>query len=98
MANDTAILESMGTLTRAQLADLGWELNPEGLCQDDTCVIVPDRGALVGDAGFDLVILAELLDRPVAIDSESGLSAMGARPWTPSLGAHRSRRPRFRTT
>lgn len=78
MANDTAILESTGTLTRAQLAALGWELKPEGLCQDDTCVIVPDRGALVGDAGFDLVILAELLDRPLAIDSESGLSAMGA--------------------
>ena len=78
MANDTAILESNGTLTDGQLADLGWELKPEGLCQDDTCVIVPDRNALVSDAGVDLSVLADLLDRPVAIDPESGLAALGA--------------------
>lgn len=78
MANDTAILESAGTLTEAQLTDLGWELKPEGLCQDDTCVIVPDRGALVGDGGIDLGVLAGLLDRPIAVDDESGLAAIGA--------------------
>ena len=78
MANDTAILESTGTLTEAQLTDLGWALKPEGLCQDDTCVIVPDRDALVGDAGIDLAVLGELLDRPTAIDRESGLAAIGA--------------------
>ncbi|MEM8705186.1 MAG: hypothetical protein AAGE98_01935 [Actinomycetota bacterium] len=78
MPNDTAVLESTGTITEAQLADLGWTLKPEGLCQDDTCVLVPDRAALVGDAGLDLAVLADLLDRPVAVDTEAGLAAVGA--------------------
>ena len=78
MANDTAILESTGTLTEAQFQELGWELKTEGLCQDDTCVIVPDRDALVRDAGIDLTVLADLLDRPIAVDDESGLAAIGA--------------------
>ena len=78
MANDTAILESTGTLTEAQLTDLGWELKPEGLCQDDTCVIVPDRAALVGDAGIDLATLAGLLDRPAVVDTDAGVAAIGA--------------------
>ena len=83
MTNDTAIVESTGTLTEQQLIDLGWELRPEGLCQGDTCVIVPDRSALVVDGAVDLAVLADLLDRPVAIDSVSGLAA---------IGAHRARR------
>lgn len=78
MATDTAILESTGTITDEQLADLGWQLKPEGLCQDDTCVIVPDRAALIGADGIDLAILADLLDRPVALDPDSGLAALGA--------------------
>ena len=78
MADDTAILESTGTITDEQLSALGWELKPEGLCQDDTCVIVPDRAALVSGAGIDLAELAHLLDRPVAIDADSGLAALGA--------------------
>lgn len=78
MANDTAVLDSTGTISDAQLADLGWTLKPEGLCQDDTCVLVPDRAALVGDAGIDLAVLGELLDRPVAIDALGGVAAVGA--------------------
>jgi hypothetical protein len=78
MANDTAIVESIGTITETQLADLGWELKSEGLCQGETCVVVSDRSALVGNAGIDLAVLADLLDRPVIIDTESGLAALGA--------------------
>ncbi|MEM8705115.1 MAG: hypothetical protein AAGE98_01560 [Actinomycetota bacterium] len=78
MANDTALLDSAGTISELQLADLGWTLKPEGLCQDDTCVLVPDRTALVVDGGVDLAVLGELLDRPVAIDAEAGLAAVGA--------------------
>ena len=47
MANDTALLDSAGTISEAQLAELGWTLKPEGLCQDDTCVLIPDRDAIV---------------------------------------------------
>ena len=78
MANDTALLDSFGTISEAQLAELGWTLKPEGLCQDDTCVLVPDRGALVSDVGLDLAVLGDLLDRPVAVDTEAGLAAIGA--------------------
>ena len=76
MANDTALLDSFGTISEAQLTELGWTLKPEGLCQDDTCVLIPDRGALVSDVGLDLAVLGDLLDRPVAL--EAGLAAIGA--------------------
>ena len=78
MANDTAVLDSTGTISETQLSALGWTLKPEGLCQDDTCVIVPDRSALVSDDGVDLAVLGDLLDRPVAIDTDAGLAAIGA--------------------
>lgn len=77
MANDTALLDSFGTISEAQLAELGWTLKPEGLCQDDTCVLIPDRGALVSNDGLGLAVLGDLLDRPVAIDTEAGLAAIG---------------------
>lgn len=86
MANQTAVLASTGTITDTQLSELGWALKPEGLCQDDTCVLVPDRGALVSDAGIDLAVLGDLLDRPVAVDAEAGLAAIGA-PRTVRRGA-----------
>ena len=78
MANHPAVLESSGLLSAAQLAELGWDLKPEGLCQDDTCVLVPDRSALVHDEGVDVAVLADLLDRPVVVDSTAGLVALGA--------------------
>lgn len=78
MTNDTAIFESTGAISDDQLAELGWTLTSEGLCQDDTCVLVPDRGALVGETGIDLAELGRLLDRPIAVDPESGVAAMGA--------------------
>jgi len=78
MANHPAVLESSGLLSEAQLAELGWHLKPEGLCQDDTCVLVPDRSALVHDEGVDVAVLADLLDRPVVVDSTAGLVALGS--------------------
>ena len=77
MIDDTAILESNGTISERQLGDLGWSLRPEGLCRDDTCVLVPDRAALVGSDGIDLRVLGDLLDRPVALDDGSNLAAIG---------------------
>ena len=78
MANHPAVLESSGLLSEAQLAELGWDLKPEGLCQDDTCVLVPDRSALVREEGVDVAVLADLLDRPVVVDSTAGLVALGS--------------------
>ena len=56
---------------------LGWELKPQGLCRGDTCVPVRDRAALVHDDGIDLVALAGLLDRPVALDASEGVAVFG---------------------
>lgn len=78
MANDTAVLDSSGAITEAQLAELGWTLKPEGLCQDDTCLLVPDRSALVTDDGIDVAVLADLLDRPAVVDADAGVAAIGA--------------------
>ncbi len=46
--NDIVMLEGGPLIDAAALESaLGWTLKPEGLCKDDTCVIVPDRAALM---------------------------------------------------
>lgn len=74
---------------------LGWKLEPQGLCRDDECVIVPDRSALEQDGRVDLLAVAELLDRPGVRDDESGAIAIGA-PRSARRGAlHDLRAPDF---
>ena len=55
----------------------GWTLKPEGLCRDAVCVPVRDRAALVGAAGVDLAGFAAALGRPLALDLDEGLAALG---------------------
>ena len=57
---------------------LGWELKPQGLCRDDTCIPVRERDALVDRDGVDLATLARLLDRPVAMDPAERVAVLGA--------------------
>jgi hypothetical protein len=59
-------------------AGLGWELKPEGLCREGVCIPVRDRAALVSDDGLDLAVLAELLDRPLALDTAEKCAALGS--------------------
>lgn len=74
-----AVLETSPLVDAAALAELiGWTLKPEGLCRDERCVIVPDRDALGPDGQVDLRVVAELLDRPVVVDDDTGLVAIGA--------------------
>jgi hypothetical protein len=49
-------------------AALGWELKAEGVCKGPVCVPVPPDAAIVTDDNVDLLGLANLLDRPLALD------------------------------
>jgi len=61
------------------LADaLGWRLEAQGLCRGDVCVPVRDRAALETPDGVDLIALARVLDRPLALDAEEGVAVLGA--------------------
>jgi hypothetical protein len=57
---------------------LGWEVKPRGLCRGDACVPVRDVAALVRTDGIDVVALARLLDRPLAIEAAEGIAVLGA--------------------
>jgi hypothetical protein len=58
-------------------AALGWELKGQGLCKDSACIPLPSvsRGAV---EGVDLVELASLLRRPLALDVDEGAACLGA--------------------
>lgn len=57
---------------------LGWELKPAGLCRGDTCVPVRPEHRLADPDGIDLVALASLLDRPLALDLDERVACLGA--------------------
>ena len=62
---------------------LGRELKPEGLCKDEICVPVRDREALVPDAqtaGVDLAAFAAALGRPLAVEPDASVAAIGVAP------------------
>ncbi|HLY38229.1 MAG TPA: hypothetical protein VKU61_09340 [Candidatus Binatia bacterium] len=71
---DDAVRVAPETVARA----LGWELKPQGLCRDDTCIPVRERDALVDRDGIDLATLARLLDRPIALDPAERAAVLGA--------------------
>lgn len=96
MHNDLAMLTHGPLIDAEQLeATLGWTLKPEGLCRDDTCVIVPDRSALEREGQIDVTAVAELLDRPAAIDDASGVTAVGAPRAARRRALHDLRAPDF---
>jgi len=56
----------------------GWKLEPEGACQGEVCVPLP-QFELDADGRFDLTIVADCLGMPVAHDDEHRLWALGPR-------------------
>ena len=56
---------------------LGWELTEEGFCMGPVCYPLPPDADLVTDAGVDLLGLAALIDRPIAIDEAEGAAYLG---------------------
>ncbi len=82
---DTDVHRITGTIDGGRLlidpgsfaATLGWELKPEGLCRGDVCVPVADPGPLVVAGRLDLATVAAALGRPVVIDADAGIAAVG---------------------
>lgn len=56
-------------------AALGWQVTPEGLCGHGMCLPLPEDPA---PGGIDLAALADLLDRPLALDAAEGVACLGA--------------------
>jgi peroxiredoxin len=67
-------------VSAADFASLsGWDLRPEGLCSGEACVPVRDRAVLEPSPGrIDVVAAAVALDRPVVVDADTGVVAVGA--------------------
>jgi hypothetical protein len=55
---------------------LGWELKPEGLCRQDTCVPVRDSARLFVGNDVDVAAVAGALGRAVVVDAKAGIAAM----------------------
>ena len=61
---------------------LGWELTPEGLCRAGLCVprrvgAAPTDPGISPSGGIDLAELAEILDRPLALDVTERAAYLG---------------------
>jgi peroxiredoxin len=56
---------------------LGWELKPEGLCRGDLCVPVAEPDRLTHEGRLDMAEVAAALGRPVVIDSDAAIAAIG---------------------
>jgi hypothetical protein len=59
-------------------AAIGWSLKPEGLCRGEVCVPVRDPQALRVGRLVDLALVAAALDRPVVVDADEAVVAVGA--------------------
>ncbi len=61
----------------------GWELKPEGVCRDETCVPVPEarRPALLRDEQFNLTEFARQIEQPVAHDEKNAVWYYGPPAW-----------------
>jgi hypothetical protein len=74
---EATISEGRMLLAPERLADaIGWELKPQGLCQDDVCVPVRDPASLFVGKDLDLEAVAVALGRMIVVDTDSGIAAM----------------------
>lgn len=71
---DTRVLLAPGEVERA----LGWTLQPEGFCREGVCVPVRDGAGVIRDEAVDLAAFADLLGRPLALDTDEHAAVVGA--------------------
>jgi hypothetical protein len=57
---------------------LGWELHEGTLCNDTMCVPLPAGSSLAAAGPLDLVEIAAVLDRPLAVDATERAAYLGA--------------------
>jgi hypothetical protein len=57
---------------------LGWELKPEGLCRDAVCIPTRSTPDLANAEGIDVALLARVLGRPLALDTDERTAYLGA--------------------
>jgi hypothetical protein len=57
---------------------LGWELHEGTLCNDTMCVPLPAGSSLAAGGALDLAEVADVLDRPLALDPAEGAAYLGA--------------------
>ena len=56
---------------------LGWELHEGTLCNDAMCVPLPAGSSLAAGGPLDLADVADVLDRPLALDLAEGAAYLG---------------------
>lgn len=58
-------------------AGLGWVVTPDGLCREAVCVPWPHEAGVGAEGGIELADLADLLDRPLAVDLDERAAWLG---------------------
>jgi len=76
------------TLDASDLASLGWELKPEGLCQDDRCVPLP-KDLDVSGGVLPTEVVGQRLGMPVLHDADANVWAIGPEAQQPLLASNR---------
>ncbi|TFH24451.1 MAG: hypothetical protein E4H03_03570 [Myxococcales bacterium] len=74
---------------------LGWSLKDEGLCRGDVCVPVRDRESLIDEGVIDLASFAGILGRPLVVDAEESVAALGTPARERSEAMHGLEAPEF---
>lgn len=88
---DTTLFLSPEDLTRATQ----WDLKPEGLCRDDTCIPVRDLDAVVAGGMVSLRGVAEVLGRPLALEVDAPVAVLGESAASVGAALTSGRAPNF---
>ena len=56
---------------------LGWEVKPEGLCKEDTCIPIDEHKDLEDQGRYSLREIANLTGHPALVSSETQTIAIG---------------------
>jgi len=72
------VLDRLDLTAEEFAAVTGWEIKPEGACLDEVCIPLPPLD-LDAEGRFDVTVIADRLDMPIAHDDTHDLWAFGPR-------------------